>query len=72
MKPTDKQKAIAKVIERQGQFWQSTNDINSPTHWGDIDEEIMAQLEMEDLIDEKDIPILAHLLGELYSLVKRN
>ena len=37
MKPNHKQKEIFKIIEEQAKFWQQTNDIDSPTHYSDID-----------------------------------
>lgn len=40
MKPTEKQQAVAAFIEAQASFWQHTNDINSPTHFSDIDGEV--------------------------------
>ena len=71
MKPTEKQKEIAKVIEQQAKFWQNTNDINSPTHYGDMREEIMARLEMEDLVNEKQGEELEGLLSLLYRFILR-
>jgi hypothetical protein len=72
MKPTERQKAIARVIQEQGIFWEKTNDINSPTHFTDIDEEVMARLEMEDLLNDDEAEELKNLLGDLCSFVKKH
>ena len=69
MKPTEKQKAIAKVVEQQGQFWQSTNDINSPTHYCDIDETLLL-LDVEGIITENERDVLAEKLSDVYSFIK--
>ena len=69
MKPTEKQKAVAKVVEQQGQFWQSTNDINSPTHYGDIQESLFT-LSVENIITDEEEKLLDEKLGELYTLIK--
>lgn len=38
MKPTQKQIELIRTIESIVSSWKSTNDINSPTHYGDIEE----------------------------------
>lgn len=39
MKTTDKQKLLCDIIISQANAWKNSNDINSPTHMSDIDEE---------------------------------
>lgn len=39
MKTTDKQKQMCDIIITQAKFWKNSNDIKSPTHMSDIDEE---------------------------------
>jgi len=38
MKPTTKQFKVIEFLEQQLKFWKNTNDIDSPTHVGDITE----------------------------------
>ena len=38
MKPSLKQLKVIEFLEQQLKFWKNTNDINSPTHVGDITE----------------------------------
>lgn len=40
MKPTKKQIELIKTIEKIVSSWRSTNDITSPTHHSDINEEL--------------------------------
>ncbi len=37
MKPTKAQKVTIDAVIDQLQFWRDTNDINSPTHYSDMD-----------------------------------
>ena len=53
MKPTKTQKAVIDAIIEQLNFWRGTNDINSPTHYCDMDECYKASL--EDCLSEKEI-----------------
>ena len=72
MKPTEKQKEVAKVIKDQGSFWMSTNDINSPTHHCDI-EECCSNLHKEvgGVLNTSEEELLTEKLSELYLFVKR-
>lgn len=38
MKPTKTQKIVIDAVINQLKFWRDTNDINSPTHYCDMDE----------------------------------
>lgn len=69
MKPTELQIKIAKVIEECSSFWQSTNDINSPTHICDIEATVIRDL-LEDLPEEKII-IIINKITELYKFIKQ-
>jgi hypothetical protein len=40
MKSSQKQKELCSFIMSQASFWSNTNDIDSPTHISDIEEEI--------------------------------
>jgi hypothetical protein len=66
MKPTKLQKKICELIKSQASFWMNTNDINSPTHYNDIEEGVD---EIDELLDE-DKEELLFALRNLYQLVK--
>ena len=65
MKTTDKQKQICDLVIQQANFWKSTNDINSPTHYCDISESVKS-LELSEE-DEED---LTNFLDNLLNFVK--
>lgn len=69
MKPTEKQIEIAKAIEIQAKFWQSTNDINSPTHHSDIHQET-DKLVYDGLISNKQCDELVNLISNIYFFIK--
>ena len=47
MTPNKKQKEIIDMLISQAKFWKSTNDIMSPTHYNDIEEEVVEIPETE-------------------------
>ena len=68
MKPTKTQKAVIDAVIDQLQFWRSTNDIDSPTHYCDIDEYYKAFL--EDCLSEKEIEELKSETCNLFQFIK--
>ena len=57
MKASQKQKELCAFIWSQVSFWSNSNDIDSPTHINDIEEEInniewLSDYERIDLIDK--------------------
>lgn len=66
MKPNKLQKDVCELIKRQAQFWINTNDINSPTHFCDIDEEVLGMDDLDDVLAED----ISYLLKELLIIVK--
>lgn len=58
MKPTGTQKLVCEALIEQLQFWMHTNDINSPTHYSDMDEcfallsDCLSETEIEELTSE--------------------
>lgn len=64
MKPTELQKEVIDLCISELNFWKNTNDITSPTHSCDIDEEIN-KLVCEDKITEIQA---ARISGGLHSL----
>ncbi|MBQ8521915.1 MAG: hypothetical protein IJ456_11225 [Bacteroides sp.] len=65
MKPSKQQKAICELIKSQASFWMNSNDIDSPTHVCDIDEEV-SNLELDEEMESE----LSFALKELYYIVK--
>ena len=65
MKPNEQQKKICGLIKSQASFWMNTNDIDSPTHLCDIDEEV-SNLELDEEMESE----LSFALKELYLIVK--
>jgi hypothetical protein len=70
MKANDKQKAICDLIISQANFWKSTNDITSPTHYCDIEESINILI-LDEIIDEREVSLLTEQLITLLSIIKR-
>ena len=68
MKPNKKQLVASHVVKIQASFWQSTNDINSPTHYSDIDQDC---IQFEDKIGEENAKVLAEKLSDLYDFIKK-
>lgn len=71
MKPNEKQKKICRLIKSTASFWMNSNDIDSPTHVNDIEEEVY---NLDDDIDLDDVEkeILISNLLNLYWVVKRH
>jgi hypothetical protein len=69
MKPSDKQKELAKLIQSQAGFWLNTNDINSPTHEGDVGEEVRL-LTLNDTITDNQVKVLEAKILDLYYFIR--
>jgi len=69
MKPNDKQKAVARLVELQGKFWQNTNDINSPTHYCDLEAEIQS-LELEGVITPLEAVVLEDHIADVFRIIQ--
>ena len=66
-KPNEKQKQIIKFLQKQLSFWENTSDIDSLTHYSDIDEEAYL---LNDHISEEVIDQLSNIAIELYQTIK--
>lgn len=69
MKANKIQQYICDVIHSQSDFWKHSNDITSPTHLVDIEEECYAQL--VNLINDDEGDELIHKLKELYWYIRK-
>lgn len=69
MKPNKIQSNICFVTILQARWWLDSNDITSPTHLVDIEEECNAQL--YDLLSEEEIEELASKLQDLYWFIRK-
>ena len=68
MKPTKTQKTAIGAVIDQLQFWRDTNDINSPTHYSDMDE--CYQSALDDCLSEKEIEELKAETCNLFQFIK--
>lgn len=66
MKPTKNQKELCKLVRNQASFWSNTNDIYSPTHYNDIEEEVN---EIDFLCEDAKEQFI-DALSTLYHLIK--
>ena len=66
-KPNENQKEVLSYLKNQISYWNNTNDINSSTHQGDMEEEF---IHIEDFFDNESKDKLLHSLNEIYTLVK--
>jgi len=64
MKPSPKQLKVIEFLEQQLKFWKNTNDIESPTHIGDISE--FSRANFCDILSEDEIEDVDILTTELY------
>lgn len=79
MKANKIQQYLCDVINSQQDFWKHSNDITSPTHLTDIDEECFAQLcnlvddenQLYNLIDDEDREEFQDKLKELYWFIRK-
>ena len=70
MKANKIQQYICDVIASQANFWKNSNDITSPTHISDIEEECYAQL--CNLVNDDIVSSLENKLIDLYWFVRKN
>jgi hypothetical protein len=66
MEPTKLQKKICELVKSQASFWINTNDIDSPTHYCDMLEE----LNDIDELTEGDKDELFKILIDLYTHIR--
>ncbi len=69
MKPNNIQQCLCDVIHSQQDFWKHSNDITSPTHLVDIEEECFAQI--SELINDDDMEELVNKLKDLYWFIRK-
>ena len=69
MKANKIQQYICDVIHSQADFWKHSNDITSPTHLTDIEEECYAQL--DNLISDEDSEEFLDKLMDLYLFIRK-
>lgn len=70
MKPTDIQIETINSIISIIQTWRNSNDIDSPTHYNDIEEYLDADL--SDFIPARQITCLSNELSKLFDRIKKN
>lgn len=70
MKPKRKQIAICNAIIQSVGWWRSSNDINSQTHYADLEDCLRAEL--DDEIGESERYMLQQKLTRIFEIIKRN
>lgn len=65
MKATERQKQICDAIKSQVEFWKTSNDIDSPTHYCD-NEQAIEQLELS----ADDTEDLTNFMNNLLNFIK--
>jgi len=70
MKATPRQKLLIEEMYNQAHFWMNSNDIDSPTHYGDIEEECL-KLEDDASLTKEDRLKFEELLGDLLDFIKK-
>lgn len=69
MKANKIQNYLCDVILNQQSFWRNSNDITSPTHFNDIEEECYSQL--SNLISDEDREEFEKKLKDLYRFIRK-
>lgn len=69
MKANIIQQYLCGIVSRQGCFWKYSNDITSPTHLNDIEEECFSLL--DNLISDEDRKEFEDKLKDLYWFVRK-
>ena len=69
MKPTPRQQKLIEEVQNQAHFWMNTNDLDSPTHYCDIEEETF-KLEMDDLLTKEERKEFEDRLSDLLDFIK--
>jgi len=69
MKANKIQNCLCDAILSQQSFWRNSNDITSPTHLTDIEEECFAQL--GNLIQDSDREEFENKLKDLYWFIRK-
>lgn len=69
MKPTPRQKQLIEEVANQASFWMNTNDLQSPTHYSDLEDEI-SLLELNDILSAEEAKKFEDLLGDLFDFIK--
>ena len=67
MKATEKQKRVIEFFRTQLNYWENTNDINSPTHEGDIREELN---KLDDVLNDEEIATIDICAHQMYLNIK--
>lgn len=69
MKATPRQKLLLQEVENQITYWRNTNDLDSPTHYGDIEEEAR-KLEEDAELTKKDRIKFENIIADMLDFIK--
>ncbi len=67
-KPNKNQLEVLDYLSTQIEYWKKTNDINSSTHHGDMEEEFW---KIEELMDNKDKDIIIDSLCDILATIRK-
>lgn len=70
-KPTDFQKRVIECLIDEMRFWQSSNDIDSPSHYTSIEHDMFSNLDEYDLGDGPKAHKLDAISGKVMALLSR-
>lgn len=69
MKATKKQQVVIGFCKSQLSFWETSNDIKSPTHFCD-NEEVFNSLQFDDVISNDSAKKLTDVMDELLTIIR--
>lgn len=69
MKANKVQNNLCDIILSQQAFWRNSNDITSPTHIIDIEEECFAQL--DGILKDEEVEEFGNRLKDLYWFIRK-
>jgi hypothetical protein len=68
MKANKTQQCICDIVCTQQNYWKHSNDLSSPTHLVDIEEECR---QLSDSLDDTEIEELTNKLQDLYRFIRK-
>ena len=69
MKATPTQKILIQEVENQTHYWTNSNDLDSPTHYSNIETEIL-KLEFDASLSRDECKKFEEILSDLLDFIK--
>ena len=67
-KPTPRQKQVIELVKKQCDYWLSTNDIHSPSHFTEIENELIG-MELDNAINEEQMYLLTDVVAKVWAAI---